>query len=717
MHRRIEGQIGNATLAIETGRVGRQAGGAAWVTYGDTVVFAAATRGPRREEWGFFPLTVEYEEKMYAAGKFPGGFFKREGRPTTKEILTMRLIDRPIRPLFPGGYRDEVQIVAVVLSADKENDPDMVAMVGASAALALSEIPFLGPTASVRVGRLNGKFVVNPTHSEREGSDLDLVVAGTKEAVTMVEAGVKGLAEETLLEAIYFGHEAVKKIVGMIEELVAQCGKEKVPFEPLPVLSAAEKIRARSRDEIRRLSATGGHQNRRQVLSAYHDRVIAEFATGEAGAPSPAEVKEVLENLEREIVRRAILEEGRRVDGRSPEELRPITMEVGILPRTHGSALFTRGETQAVVVVTLGTASDVQRVEGLLEEEIAKKFMLHYNFPPFCVGEVRPIRGPGRREIGHGALAEKALESVLPESEEFPYTIRIVSDIMESNGSSSMASVCGGTLCMMDAGIPIKNPVAGVAMGLVKEGEKFRILTDISGAEDHFGDMDFKVAGSQHGVTALQMDIKTSGVGREILEEVLRQARAARIEILKMMLQTLERPRREISRYAPRLIQMKVRPDKIGLIIGSGGKTIRQIQEETSSEIDIEDDGTVTISSTRPDGAEAAKARIEALTEEPEVGKIYTGRVTSLKDFGAFVEIIPGTEGLCHISEFSDQFVSDIRDVVSVGDEIRVKVLAIDEQNRIRLSRKAAMREEGTTESTTVKGQGQSQEGNKRRSR
>jgi len=712
IHRRVEKEIGGKRLAIETGRVARQAGGAAWVTYGDTVVLVTATQGPPRPGTDFFPLTVEYEEKMYAAGKFPGGFFKREGRPTTKEILTMRLIDRPIRPLFPKGFRNEVQVVAVVLSADLENDPDVVAMVGSSAALTLSEIPFDGPIASVRVGRIEGKFVINPTHSERELSDLDLIVAGTSDAVVMVEGGANELPEEVLTEAIYFGHSAVKEIIGMISELAAGCGKEKIAFEPEePDEALVAKIREIAAERIRQLIFTPGKQNRADALEAYYEEVVKKFATGEESAPCESEIRSILTEIEREALRRAVIEESRRVDGRSLEELRPMRMEVGILPRTHGSALFTRGETQAVVVVTLGTASDVQRVDGLFEEEIAKKFMLHYNFPPFSVGEVKPIRGPGRREIGHGVLAERSLEPVLPPQEKFPYTIRIVSDITESNGSSSMASVCGGTLCMMDAGIPIRNPVAGVAMGLIKEGDKVAILTDILGVEDHFGDMDFKVAGTQHGITTLQLDIKMKGLERQILERALQQAKKARIEILKMMLHTLERPRREISRYAPRLLQMKIPPDKIGLVIGTGGKMVRLLQDETGAEIEIEDDGTITISAAKGEAVEAAKEKIEALTAEVEVGKIYTGRVTGLKDFGAFIEILPGTEGLCHISEFSDQYVDDIRNVVSVGDQIRVKVLSIDDQNRIRLSRKAALKEEGVAETLGGKIRGKSAPG------
>jgi len=686
----VEKEIGGKLLKIETGRIARQAGGSALVTYADTVVMVAATQGPVREGIDFFPLTVEYQEKTYAAGKFPGGFYKREGRPTTKEILTMRLIDRPIRPLFPEGYRNEVQIMGVVLSADKENDPDIVAMVGSSAALALSDIPFAGPTASVRVGYLDGQFVVNPTHSELEKSQLNLVISGTKDAIMMVEAGAHELPEDIFLSAIFYGHNHIKQIVEMIEELASRSGKEKIKVDKgSSAEEVYEKVKAACYDELREACFVLGKQRRDAELKKIKERMIEMFVTGEDGGPAELEIRQACDRLEKEIVRQSILSEGKRSDGRKADEIRPISIDVGILPRTHGSAIFTRGETQALVAVTLGTPSDEQIVDGLMEEEISKKFMLHYNFPPFCVGEVKPIRGPSRRDIGHGALAERALEAVLPK--DFPYTVRIVSDIMESNGSSSMASVCGGTLAMMDAGIAIKDPVAGIAMGLVKEGESLAILSDILGVEDHFGDMDFKVAGTQRGITALQMDIKTSGIDEEIMRRALEQARIGRIEILKKMLSVIREPRPSLSKYAPRLVKISIDQEKIGSVIGPGGKVIRRLQEETGTEINIDDDGTVTISASSDESVNSAKEAIEKLTEEAKVGKVYEGTVTGIKDFGAFVEILPGKEGLVHVSELSREFVKDIYSVVKPGEKMKVKVLSIDESGKIRLSRKAAL--------------------------
>ena len=692
MESKVEATIGRRTLTIETGKMAKQADGAVVVRYGDTVVLVTAVSQPPWQEMDFFPLTVDYREKTYAAGKFPGGFYKREGRPTTKETLTMRLNDRPIRPLFPETYTDEVQIMAAVLSADKQNDPDILTMVGASAALTLSSIPFQGPTGAARVGMVNGEFVLNPTHAQLEESDLNLVVAGTDEAITMVEAWANELTEEEMLSAIEVGHRAIREIVALQRQLAEQCHKPKQETPPSTLNEALlDDVATSVYAELKQRCQTLGKEANSKAIRELRDRVIEERCVGEDG-PDPSEIKRIFEVLEGRAIRELILAETR-PDGRAMNEVRTITCEVGVLPRTHGSALFTRGETQAMVVVTLGTPLDEQLVDGL-GDEYSKKFMLHYNFPPFCVGEVRPVRGPGRREIGHGMLAERALQAVLPEEGEFPYTIRIVSDIMESNGSSSMASVCGGTLSLMDAGVPIRDPVAGIAMGLVKEGDQIRILSDIQGAEDHYGDMDFKVAGTQHGVTALQMDIKVTGIDRPIMAAALEQAREGRMEILRAMLGAIAEPRESISEHAPRLVQLSIPADKIGMVIGPGGKTIRALQEETETRIAIDDDGTVTISSTEPGASDKAADVIRQMTEEVEVGKTYLGKVVAIKDFGAFVEVLPGQDGLVHISELSDGYVSKVEDVCSIGQEMMVKVISIDDQNRVKLSRKAALNEE-----------------------
>jgi len=689
---KVEATIGRRTLTIETGKMAKQADGAVVVRYGDTVVLVTAVSQSPWQEMDFFPLTVDYREKTYAAGKFPGGFYKREGRPTTKETLTMRLNDRPIRPLFPETYTDEVQIMAAVLSADKQNDPDILTMVGASAALTLSSIPFAGPTGAARVGMVNGEFVLNPTHAQLEESDLNLVVAGTDEAITMVEAWANELTEEEMLSAIEFGHRAIREIVALQRQLAEQCHKPKQETPPSTLNEALlDDVATSVYAELKQRCQTLGKEANSKAIRELRDRVIEERCVGEDG-PGPSEIKRIFEVLEGRAIRELILAETR-PDDRAMNEVRTITCEVGVLPRTHGSALFTRGETQAMVVVTLGTPLDEQLVDGL-GDEYSKKFMLHYNFPPFCVGEVRPVRGPGRREIGHGMLAERALQAVLPEEGEFPYTIRIVSDIMESNGSSSMASVCGGTLSLMDAGVPIRDPVAGIAMGLVKEGDQIRILSDIQGAEDHYGDMDFKVAGTQHGITALQMDIKVTGIDRPIMAAALEQAREGRIEILRAMLGAIAEPRENISEHAPRLVQLSIPADKIGMVIGPGGKTIRALQEETETRIAIDDDGTVTISSTEPGASDKAADVIRQMTEEVEVGKTYLGKVVAIKDFGAFVEVLPGQDGLVHISELSDGYVSKVEDVCSIGQEMMVKVISIDDQNRVKLSRKAALNEE-----------------------
>jgi len=700
---RVERKFGDQTLSIETGRYAKQAHGSVMVRFGDTVTLAAAVEGEADEGRDFFPLVVDYREKTYAAGKFPGGFIKREGRPTTKEILTSRLIDRPIRPLFPANYFNEVQVMCVVLSADKENDPDVLSMIGSSAALHLSPIPFLKPTGAVRVGRIGNELILMPTHSQLEESDLDLVVSGTRDAVTMIEGFARELSEENMLQAILFAHRYVVELVDLIEELrdKAGLGKKEFPPEPPPNPLVA-LFQQRFMAEFRERKQTPGKHARADAIKELRDRIWAEFlpANGEPAASAagsqqytPAQVADAFAKLEERVVRDLILE-GKRIDGRNPRQIRPINCEVGVLPRTHGSAVFQRGETQALVTTTLGTVSDEQRVDGLMDE-YSKKFMLDYNFPPFSVGECRPIRGPGRREIGHGALAERSLKAVIPPPEKFPYTIRVVSDILESNGSSSMASVCGGTLSLMDAGVPISDPVAGISIGLVKEPDKYILLTDIMGDEDHFGDMDFKVAGTGRGITGIQLDLKIDGIGEEIIRNTLDQAREARREILKTMLtQTLRSPRTQPSRWAPRLLTIKINPDKIGLLIGPGGKTIKAIQESTGAKIDIEDDGTVFIAHSEAAGAEAARSKVEAITEEIKVGKVYQGRVSSIKDFGAFIEIAPGRDGLCHISELDDKYVGKVEDVCKVGDILDVKVIAIDEHDRVKLSRKALLREQ-----------------------
>lgn len=690
----VERSLGANQLSIETGKLAKQAHGAVVVRYGDTVVLVTAVEGEADEGRDFFPLVVDYREKTYAAGKFPGGFIKREGRPTTKETLTSRLIDRPIRPLFPAGYNREVQIMGATLSADRENDPDILCLIGSSAALHVSHIPFLKPTAAVRLGRIGNELIVMPTHSQLEESDLDLVVAGTRDAITMIEGFAREMSEENMLQAIMFGQQQIALIVDMIEELRSKAG---LPAKPPPAAAAAnavkELLRQRFYNELKERKQTAGKHERAAKVRELRDKIFDELVPeGGAATHTPEQVASAFETLEERVVRDLILE-GKRIDGRNPKQLRNISCEVGVLPRTHGSAIFARGETQALVTTTLGTVSDEQRVDGLADE-YSKKFMLDYNFPPFSVGECKPIRGPGRREIGHGALAERSLKAVIPPPQKFPYTVRVVSDILESNGSSSMASVCGGTLSLMDAGVPISDPVAGISIGLVKEPDRFILLTDIMGDEDHFGDMDFKIAGTGRGITGIQLDLKIDGINEEIIRATLDQAREARREILKQMLSTLRQPRHEPSKLAPRLIQIHINPEKIGLLIGPGGKTIKSIQESTGAKIDIEDDGTVQISHHDAAGAESARMKVEALTEEVRVGKVYEGRVTSIKDFGAFIEILPGRDGLCHISELDDKYVDKVDNVCKVGDRLQVKVIAIDDQDRVKLSRKALLREQ-----------------------
>jgi polyribonucleotide nucleotidyltransferase len=691
---KVERKIGASMLSIETGKLAKQAAGAAVVCYGDTVVLGTVVSAEPREGIDFFPLTVDYREKMSAAGKFPGGFFKREGRPTTKEVLTSRMIDRPMRPLFPEGFRDEVQIQVLVISADADNDPDVVGMVSASAAMAISGLPFTGPVAAVRVGRIDGKFVINPSRAQLEYSDMDMIIAGHRQAVTMIEVGARELPEAIVADAIKFGHDSgVVPICEMLEELARHAGKPVTWQAPEVDAAFLAQLEAAVRADLKAAKSIPGKQERNEAVKAIYEQAVAQFAPedGQPPAHSAEEVKAAVARIEERFVRQQILKRAVRPDGRKLDEIRAITSEVGWLPRTHGSALFTRGETQAMVTCTLGTSRDEQIIDDLVEE-YSKKFLLHYNFPPFSVGEARRITGPGRREIGHGALAERCLEAVLPSPEEFPYTIRVVSDILESNGSSSMASVCGGSLALMDAGVPVKAAVAGISVGLVEEDGEYRLLADIIGEEDHFGDMDFKVAGTRQGVTGVQLDIKSKGLRHEILLEALALARQARMQILDVMDRTIARPRPEVSPHAPRLITMKINPEKIGKLIGPGGKSIKAIQADTGAQIDIEDDGTVFISCANAEGAQRAQDAVARITEDIEVGRFYEGRVTSIKDFGAFIEIQEGQDGLCHISELSDTYVKSVSDVVKIGDRVKVKVIAIDEQGRVKLSRKAALK-------------------------
>jgi polyribonucleotide nucleotidyltransferase len=701
----VETEIGGRILKIETGKLAKQAGGAVLVTYGETVVLCTVVTGPAREGIDFFPLTADYREKMYAAGKFPGGFFKRETRPTTKEVLTMRLMDRPIRPLFPERYREEVQIQALVLSSDQENDADVLAMCGASAALAVSPAPFEGPTGAVRIGRVAGEFIVNPTIQQRAASDLEVVVAGHAQGVNMIEAGVLEVSESVVAEAIALGCAECKRVVASINELSEMVNVKKT-WTPPP---RDESLPGKVRDLCEKYNLRGARRQaskaeRQVAVKEVYKNIVAELMPeGAEGLPyEQAEVIEEIQKVEERIFQQTVLDEQLRSDGRGIDDIRPITCEVGVLPRTHGSALFTRGETQALAVTTLGTSRDEQMVDDLLEE-YSKKFMLHYNFPPFCTGEVKRIGAVSRREIGHGNLAERSLEAVLPNPEQFPYTIRIVSDIMESNGSSSMASACGGTLSLMDAGVPIRHPVAGTSIGMVHGDDRYLLLTDILGEEDRLGDMDFKVAGTQVGITAIQLDLKARTITQQQISEALEKARVARMKILKEMLACLKEPRPEISKWAPRLLSLKVDPDKIGKIIGPGGKGIKALEASTGAHIDIEDDGTVYVSSVDAEKAQAAYDAIQQIAEGVKVGKTYTGRVISIKDFGAFIEVTPGQDGLCHISELSDGYVKRVSDVCSIGDSMRVKVILIDDTGRVKLSRKQVILEEREQEAKQKK--------------
>jgi polyribonucleotide nucleotidyltransferase len=685
-------QIGDESLTLESGKIARQADGSCIVRRGDTVVLSTACMVDKPSPRSFLPLTVDYREYTYAGGRIPGGFFKREGRPTEKEILTCRMTDRPLRPLFPDGFRHETQIVSLVLSADGENDPDILAINGASAALALSDIPFHHAVGAVRVGLVEGELVFNPTNSQRDVSDLDLVVVGTDEAVVMVEAAANQLPEARILEAIFRGHEELRKVVRAQREMQAESGVQKRPFEtPQPF---SEETYGRIKSELWQqlsdaLHVKGKFERKRSVASVVDPYIEA---IPEEDEERRDEARKAIKRMEEEILRQAVLTTKRRFDGRQLDEIRELTTEAGLLPRTHGSALFTRGETQALVSATLGTGRDAQIIEEY-EGESRQKFILHYSFPPFSVGEVKFLRGPSRREIGHGVLSRRALMPVLPHDDDFPYTVRVVSDIMESNGSSSMATVCGGSLALFDAGVPMLAPVAGVAMGLIKGEHDFAILSDIAGQEDHYGDMDFKVTGTRQGITALQMDIKITGVTEEIMRQALEQAQRGRQHILDHMESTLAAPRETISQYAPRLHTLEVPRDKIRDIIGPGGKTIRSITEETGCEIDIDNDGKVTIAS--PDGVAAQRAIeiIERLTETAEVGKVYNGIVRRVENYGAFVEILPGTDGLLHISEMAPYRVGEVTDICREGDEVKVKVINIDDQNKVRLSRKAVIME------------------------
>jgi len=694
MMKKVELDFHGRPLSIEIGKVAKQADGAALVRYGETVVLVTAVAATDlKADSDFFPLTVDYQEKTFAAGKIPGGFFKREGRPSEKEILTSRLIDRSIRPLFSEGLRCETQLIATVLSADRENDPDVVAMLGASVALHLSDIPFNGPLAGVRVGRINRQWVINPTQSKLLESDTDIFLSGSQDAIVMVEGGAKMVPEEEILEALFKGHEALQPLLDLQQELRREIGKPKrqVPLvERDPAIVG--RVQALAREKLKEAVAITEKLDRYKRIGEVRSEVVAQAADEFPGKEK--DVKAAFDELRRTSFRNMIVQQERRIDGRGLKDVRPISCEVQVLPRTHGSALFTRGETQALVVTTLGTASDEQKIDALIGEQY-KKFMLHYNFPPFSVGEVKFLRGPSRREIGHGNLAERALLPVLPNEGKFPYTIRIVSEILESNGSTSMATVCGGSLSLMDAGVPVAAPVAGIAMGLIKEGEHVRVLSDILGEEDHLGDMDFKVAGTPNGVTSLQMDIKISGVNREIMRQALHQAREGRLGILKIMNETLSSPRTTISGHAPRITTIRVKPDKIREIIGPGGKVIRGIIEATGVKMDVEDDGTVTIASSDESASRKAIEMVQRIAAEAEVGKIYRGTVRKIVEFGAFVEILPGTDGLIHISQLAPERVRRVSDVLKEGDEVMVKVLEIDKQGKIRLSRKEALQETG----------------------
>jgi polyribonucleotide nucleotidyltransferase len=707
---RVEKQIGKSVLSFETGVLAKLAASAVLAQYGDTTVLCAVTAGTPRPGIDFFPLTCDYRERTAAAGKFPGGFIKREGRPTTKETLTSRLIDRPIRPLFPEGFIDEVQVQATVMSSDRINDADVIAMNAAAASLHISPLPFQGPIASVRVGRVDGQFVAFPTTEDLEESELDLIISGGEDEVAMIEGFARELPEDVMAEAIMFGHGVIREVIALQRELYEKVGVTKAPYNVISDNTVYDQLRDRYYNEFRAAKQTPGKQARAEAVKALKERALLETIPdpkAEGAIALPA-FSIAWSKLSERVVRDLIVS-GTRPDGRDNRSLRQIDCAVDVLPRVHGSALFQRGETQALVTVTLGTTRDEQKVDGLMEE-YSKKFMLDYNFPPFSVGETKPIRGPGRREIGHGMLAERSVKAVLPAPDEFPYTIRVISDILESNGSSSMASVCGATLGLMAAGVPISNPVAGISIGLVREEQdRWVLLTDIIGDEDHYGDMDFKVAGTQNGVTGIQLDLKISGINEAIIRAALEQAREARIEILRKMLMAIPRPKDDISEWAPRLIRLQIDPEKIGALIGPGGKMIRGIQEKTGTVLEVDDDGTVTIAATNREWADEARRQVEAVTATVQVGRIYEGRVTSLKDFGAFVEILPGRDGLCHISELSAGFVSSVYDILRIGDIMKVLVIDVDDHDRVKLSRRRALDELGLPDelsTAAVEGEG-----------
>jgi polyribonucleotide nucleotidyltransferase len=692
MIQKLQVDFGGRPFSIETGKVAKQANGSVLVQYGETVVLVTAvTSEKKREGLDFVPLTVNYLEMTYAAGRIPGGFLKREGRPSDHETLISRFIDRPLRPLFPKGFQNEIQIIATVLSADQDNDPSILGMIGASAALSVSDIPFGGPIAGAKVGRIDGEYVLNPTHDELEMSDIDLFVAGSDDAIIMVEGSAREVKEREVLEAILFGHQSLKPVIELQNQLRQSLGITPKEFELLkPETAIYEKVETIAKEKLREAFYIKEKTKRRDHLEEILQQTIQEF--GAEDEDSQKIVKIALEEIDRKLVRKLIIDEKKRIDGRSLSEIRPISCEVGILPRTHGSALFTRGETQVLAVVTFGTSEDEQKINSLTGETY-KSFMLHYNFPPFSVGEVSPLRFPSRREIGHGALAERAILPVLPSNETFPYTIRIVSEVLESNGSSSMATVCGSSLSLMDAGVPIKAPVAGIAMGLILEGEEVAVLSDILGDEDHFGDMDFKVAGTVEGVTAIQMDIKIRGISKEVLGHVLEQAQEGRLHILGKMRETIPEPRKDLSRHAPRIVTIQVKQEKIRDVIGPGGKNIRGIIDQTGVRVDVEDSGLVKLASPNYDAIEKAIFIIKRLTQEVEVGGFYTGKVKRILGFGAIVELFPGTDGLVHISQLAENRVNEVSDILKEGDEVPVKVIDIDPQGRIRLSRKAALRE------------------------
>ncbi|WP_214629331.1 polyribonucleotide nucleotidyltransferase [Paenibacillus agaridevorans] len=699
MIHKVEMTLGGRPLSLETGRLAKQANAAVTVRYGETVILCTVTASSEPKDLDFFPLTVNYEERLYAVGKIPGGFIKREGRPSEKAILSSRLTDRPIRPLFPEGFRNDVQIANIVMSVDQDCTPEIAAMIGTSAALSISDVPFNGPIGGVVVGRIDGKFIINPTVEQEQETDIFVVVSGTKDAIMMVEAEANEVSEEVMLEAIMFGHDAIRGIVATIEELTAAAGKEKMAVKLHAVneeVNAAVRAFASER-LVEAIKITEKHA-RQEAIDAVNGDTVTHFETVYADTPEwLGDVKEVLYDIVKEEVRRLITHDKVRPDGRGLDEIRPIECDVSLLPRTHGSGLFTRGQTQALSICTLGAMGDVQILDGISPEE-TKRFMHHYNFPPFSVGEARPLRPPGRREIGHGALGERALSKVIPSETDFPYTIRLVSEVLESNGSTSQASICASTLAMMDAGVPIKAPVAGIAMGLIKDGEHFSILSDIQGMEDHLGDMDFKVAGTAAGVTAIQMDIKIDGIDRAILQQSLEQARQGRLHILGKMMEVMSAPRTNLSKYAPKILTLRINPDKIRDVIGAGGKIINKIIEETGVKIDIEQDGMVFIASSNEEMNQKAKSIIEGIVKEVVVGEIYLGTVKRIEKFGVFVEILPNKDGLVHISQLSTERVAKCEDVVKIGDQITVKVTEIDQQGRVNLSRKVLLTQEASSE-------------------